>query len=369
MRAPHVLIAVLLIHLAALAISISESARPAGDFDRYYAIAANPGRPYVDYQVEHPAGTLLVFKLLARLPGGRPSFGLAIVVLDAIADAIIIGALFWGWGSAAAATGGALIVPVLGLLFNRVDAWSTAAAIVAVAAWRKDRPIALGCALAIGTAFKLWPLVLATLLVAPWRGRRSLVAMAACAATAAVLGGGAVWLTGSNGVIQVVTFRGATGWQIESLVGSLLHLTDAQTLREQSGSWRIGTSNGTVSIAMFLAAAPICVWSSWRGARLNRVGAGWLASVSSLLLLSALLSPQYMIWLAPAAAIAWVDGDTRLTVLTAIAIVLTQIFWSCYDSVLRSELAAMLAIVVRNGLLIALAAGAIARLREPATNM
>jgi hypothetical protein len=367
-RAPHVLIAVLLIHVAALAISISESAQPAGDFDRYYAIATTPGRPYVDYQVEHPVGTLLAFKLLAQLPGGRRSFGLAIVVLDAIADAIIIGALFWGWGIAAAAVGGALVVPVLGLLFNRVDAWSTAAAIVAVAAWRRDRPVVLGGALAIGTAFKLWPLVLATLLLAPWRGRRSILAMAAFAATAVVFGGGAVWLAGSNGVLQVLTFRGATGWQIESLVGSLLHLTDSQTLREQSGSWRIGTINGAVSIAMFLAAAPICVWSSWRGARLNRAGAGWLASVSTLLVLSALLSPQYVIWLAPAAAIAWVEGDTRLTVLTAIAIVLTQIFWSFYGNVLRSETPAMLAVVVRNGVLIALAACAIARLREPATN-
>ena len=44
---------------------------PAGDFDRYYEIGSSAGRPYVDYQVEHPIGTLLVFKALARLPGGR----------------------------------------------------------------------------------------------------------------------------------------------------------------------------------------------------------------------------------------------------------------------------------------------------------
>jgi hypothetical protein len=102
---------------------------------------------------------------------------------------------------------------------------------------------------------------------------------------------------GSNGLVQVLTFRGATGWQIESLVGSLVHLTDSTTLRMESGAWRIGTINSTASIAMFLAAAPICVWSSWRGARLDRVAAGWLASVSALLLLSALLSAQYVIWL------------------------------------------------------------------------
>jgi hypothetical protein len=181
-----------------------------------------------------------------------------------------------------------------------------------------------------------------------------------------MFGGGAVWLAGSKGIVQVLTFRGATGWQIESVVGSLVHLAGSDTMRIESGSWRIGTINGAVSIAMFLVAAPICVWSSWRGARIDRVGAGWLASVSTLLALSALLSPQYLIWLAPAAAIAWVDGDTGLAVMTAVAIVLTQIFWSVYGNLLRSELPWILMVVLRNGVLIALAVSAIARLtRSP----
>ena len=133
----------------------------------------------------------------------------------------------------------------------------------------------------------------------------------------------------------------------------------------ESGAWRIGTINGAVSIAMFLAAAPICLWSSWRGARLDRVGTGWLASVSALLLLSALLSAQYVIWLAPAAAIAWSDGERRLAVLTAIAIVFTQLLWSAYGSVLDGELPALLIVVVRNLLLVALTVGAMARLVAP----
>jgi hypothetical protein len=366
-RAPHILIAVLAIHAVAFAISAAQSARPAGDFDRYYEIGSTAGRPYVDYQVEHPIGTLLVFKALARLPGGRASFGLGIVILDLIADAVIVGSLLWGWGPAAAACGAAALVPVLGLFFNRVDAWSTAAAILAVAAWRHKRFVTLGCALAIGAAFKLWPVVLATLLIVPWRQRRSFAALAAFAVTAAALGGAAIWIAGMKGVVQVLTFRGATGWQIESLAGSLVHLADSQTLRMQSGAWRIGTINGAASIAMFLAAAPICVWSSWRGARLDRVGAGWLASVSALLLLSALLSAQYVIWLAPAAAIAWADGDRRLAVLTAIAIALTQVLWMYYGAVLGGELPALLLVVLRNLVLVALAVSAIARLAAPRT--
>jgi hypothetical protein len=370
-RVPFLLLAVLAvlaIHTVAFGISVAESDLPAGDFDRYYEIGSTAGRPYVDYQVEHPIATLLIFRTLARVSGGRGAFGLGIVLLNLIADLVIAGSLFWGWGLVAAVSGTAAIIPVLGLFFNRVDAWSTAAAILAVAAWRRDRPIVLGCALAIGTAFKLWPLVLATLLIVPWRRQRSMAAVAAFALTAAVLGGVAVWIAGSKALLEVLTFRGATGWQIESLAGSVVHLTDSKTLRLESGAWRIGTINGAASIAMFLAAAPICVWSSWRGARLNRVGAGWLASVSALLLLSALLSAQYVIWLAPAAGIAWAQGEKRLALLTAVAIVLTQLLWSYYGAVLAGALPALLLVVVRNVVLAAIAVSAIARLASPQTD-
>jgi hypothetical protein len=130
----------------------------------------------------------------------------------------------------------------------------------------------------------------------------------------------------------------------------------------ESGAWRIGTVNRTASIAMFLAAAPIWIWSSWRGARLSRIAAGWLASISALLLLSALLSAQYVIWLAPAAGIAWAQGEKDLAVLTAIAILLTQMLWSCYGAVLDGALPALLLVVVRNVVLAAIAVIAIARL-------
>lgn len=368
-RVPFLLLAVLAvlaIHTVAFGISVAESALPAGDFDRYYEIGSTPGRPYVDFQVEHPIATLMVFRTLARLSGSRAAFGLGIVVLNLIADLIIAGSLFWGWGVVAAVYGTAAIVPVLGLFFNRVDAWSTAAAILAVAAWRRDRPIVLGCALAIGAAFKLWPLVLATLLIAPWRQRQSPAALTAFTATAALMGGLAMAIAGSRGVLEVLTFRGATGWQIESLVGSIVHLTDPETLRMESGAWRIGTINGVASIAMFIAAAPICVWSSWRGARLDRVGAGWLASVSALLLLSALLSAQYVIWLAPAAGIAWMQGEKRLALLTAAAIALTQLLWSYYGAVLDGAVPALLLVVLRNAVLAAIAVSAIARLTTDA---
>ena len=358
-RAPWILAAALAIHAIAFVISAVESPEPAGDFDRYYEIGSTAGRPYVDYQVEHPIGTLLVFKSLARLPRGRASFGLGVVMLDLAGDAIIVASLVWGWGIVAAAYFAVTVIPVLGLFFNRIDAWSTAAAVLAVAAWRRNQPLPLGVALAIGGAFKLWPLVLAPLLVVPWRGRRSLAAMAAFAATGATLLGAALWLAGANSVVQVLTFRGARGWQIEGLVGNIIHLTSPATLRLESGSWRIGATSGPISVLMFLAAAPICLWSSWRGARLNRIGAGWLASVSALLLLSALLSAQFVIWLAPAAAIAWTDGNRRSAIIATLVVLATQLFYSFYDFVLHSRTPALLLVLLRNIVLVALAVSAI----------
>jgi hypothetical protein len=364
--ASWILAAALVIHAIAFTVSAVRSSEPAGDFDRYFEIASAPGRPYVDYQVEHPIATLLVFRMLGQPPGTRSSFGLGIVLANLVADAIIIGSLLWGWGIAAAACGAAIVIPILDLLFNRVDAWSTAAAVLAVAAWRHDKPLALGCALAVGTAFKLWPLVLAPLIVVPWRDRQTPLALGAFAATAVALGGAALWIAGSKGILQVLTFRGATGWQIESLVGSVMHLTDSKTLRMESGAWRIGTINSRASIAMFVAAAPVCIWSSWRGARLNRVGAAWLGGLTTLLLLSALLSAQYVIWLAPAAAIAWTERNKPLVVLTAVAIAFTQWLWSDYGSVLAGERVAMLIVVLRNLVLVVLAVSAIRRVASDA---
>jgi glycosyl transferase family 87 len=353
--APWILTAALVVHVVAFAISAVESPEPAGDFDRYYQIGSTAGRPYADYQVEHPIGTLLIFKSLARLPRGRASFGLGVVVLDLAGDAIIIASLVWGWGLVAAAYFAVTLIPVLGLFFNRIDAWSTAAAIVAVASWRRNRPLAIGIALAIGAAFKLWPLLFVPLLVVPWRGRGSLLALTAFIATAAALAGTALWLAGTNSVLQVLTFRGARGWQIESLVGNVLHLASARTLRLESGSWRVGATSGPVAVAMFLAAAPICLWSTWRGARNNRIGVGWLASVSALLLLSALLSAQFVIWLVPGAAIAWTDGDKRSAMVAALVVLTTQLFYAFYDFVLHSQTPALLLVLLRNAVLVSLA--------------
>ena len=119
---------------------------------------------------------------------------------------------------------------------------------------------------------------------------------------------------------------------------------------------------------MFVAAAPICIWAAGAARGSIASAPAGSPSVSTLLLLSALLSAQYVIWLAPAAGIAWDDGDGGSAVLTAIAILLTQVLLELLRSVLSSELPALLIVVLRNAVLIALAVSAIARLRRVAKN-
>jgi hypothetical protein len=84
--------------------------------------------------------------------------------------------------------------------------------------------------------------------------------------------------------------------------------------------------------------------------------------VSTLLLLSALFSAQFVGWLAPGAAIAWTEGDRRSTLLAAATIALTEIFWDRYDAVLSGAMPALMAVVVRNLVLGALLVVALRKL-------
>jgi hypothetical protein len=341
----------------------SESAAPAFDFDRYYEIGRTPADALAEYPAEHPIATVAVFRALAHLPGGRTGFGLGVVVLNLMADALIVGALLWGWGEVAAAVFALSVIPVVDLFFNRIDPWSVAAATFAVAAWRRDRPRLAGLALAVGAALKLWPLVLAGLLLAPPPGaaarfRRS--ALTTFLVTGGALGGCALLFAGWHGLVQVVTFRGASGWQIESAVGSLIHVAGA-TPRFESGAWRVGAMGGSASIAMFVVAAPLSAGGAWLAARANRVGAAWLAAVAILLLLSALLSAQYIIWLAPAAGIAWTERDRVTPVLTAFAIFLTGVLWAAFPAVIAGQAGALALVVARNAVLLSIAVSAATR--------
>lgn len=361
----RLLLYAMLIHAGISAIVLVIKGHPdGGDFDRYWSIATTAGRPYVDYEVERAPGEVLILKATAAVSGTRRGFGPLLVIGNLVADLAIVAALAWGWGIAAAAYFAVAVLPIFDLLCARLDLWSMAATTLAVAAWQRDRRLVTAIALALGGAFKLWPLPFAVLLLAPDPPPRRLAPPIAFAALGAAIGISWWMFAGWSGVRQVLTFRGAQGWQIESSVGSVLLLAGSGLVRFEAGAHRIGATGGPAPALMLGAAAAVYVWSLWKGARTGRIGAGWLAGVSVLLLLSSLFSPQFMGWLVPGAAIAWARGDRRPAVVTALAVVLTAIEWGLYSSLERGAAPAALAAVARNLVVAMIAWSAVAALER-----
>ena len=336
--------------------------KPFADFDNYYDIGLRPGRPYVDFPVEFPLGTVEAFRVIAPLAGTRQRFGVTLVVLNVMADGAIVSALYWGWGVEAAACYAIAASPLLDLFLLRLDLWSTAFATLGVAAWRRQRPALAAIGFAAGAAFKLWPLTFLPLLIVPFRARKIATPLATAAAAGIVILGLWLWVAGPLGVYQVLTFRGARGWEVESTVGGLWMLFDRSSARLESGAWRIGSSSGPISIAVFAAGTLTSSWMVWRGARTGHLGAGWAGGIGALLALSALLSPQFAIWMAPAAGIAWAEGDWGVALMTALIVFLTNLEFKSFAPLLRGEPAGLFLVLLRNAVLVLFALATARRL-------
>ena len=221
--------------IAVVAAAVGRVPTPGSDFDNFYEIGTKPGRPYVDFAVEYPVATAQAFRLLAPAAGTRERFGVTLVIVSAVADIAVAAALYWGWGIEAVVCYLLIVAPVADLFFLRTDMWSTALATLGVAAWHRARPTAAALGFAIGAAFKLWPLTFLPLLLVPVCARRAVPLATAAAAGLAILGWW-LWIAGPAGLYQVLTFRGARGWEIESIVGGVMMAGDLSSMRLEHGA-------------------------------------------------------------------------------------------------------------------------------------
>lgn len=350
----------LAIHLPIVVVAVDQTKRmgPDSDFTNYYNIGTRSGRPYVDFPVEFPVTTAQTFRAVARIAGDRDRFGLILVMTSAVADVAIVGALGWGWGIEAAACYALIAIPLLDLVLLRFDLWPTALATIAVAAWRRERPALAAIGLVAGGAFKLWPLMFFPLLLvssSASSARRRISTLGAAIAAGLALLTEWLWVAGPSGLYQVLTFRGARGWEIESTVGAAWLLIDQTSMRVESGAWRIGTIVGPTALALFALGAVPCLWMIWRGARTGHLGAGWAGGISVLLLMSALLSAQFAIWLAPAGGIAWVEKDRRTAVLIGVVVFFTNLVFKSFNPLTHGSPRAIATVLARNLLLAVLA--------------
>ena len=235
---------------------------------------------------------------------------------------------------------------------------------------------ALGFALlGAGTMTKLFPGLLALVAIV-WlagRGERR-AALRGAIVFAAVVVAISLPLSGA-GYLQSFAFHLDRPVQIESTPASVLFAlggsdvtgTNVRPDRFKSNGLDGGYADAVEAVFALLVVLALA-GIAWLAGRLRERRAMVLCGFAALLAFVALgkvLSPQYVIWLAPFAALCWVWGRRAAAALTAAAIALTHVeFPSRYFDLINVRTDVVLVVAARNALLLAalaVLAGGLAR--------
>ncbi len=364
----------------------TQSAYLTGDLTGHYWPAAGHlvagETPYKTFLYEYPPGSL-PFLAAARWLGGTPaSFGVAWVGLMAVLDAgvavLLRGATrrraLWLW---------LIAVPLIGPVSVARNDMVVAAVFVAGFVLLCDgRHVAGGAVWAFGVLAKLWPVVpLAVWLVGRSRGRGRTLAGAGCVlavATVALLVGGAL----SPMVTSLASYHGDRPLEIESSWAVVLMLIAAAHGRILPQTFSFGSLNlapaGVPSgvhvaayvlteVAQVAAVVTALTLTVRRRAALSLATVAWLslATVAAGLAVAPVLSPQYELWvLAAACAVLLVDQGRLARAaawLVGASALVTQVeFPYHFRALTQQRLSAVVVTGVRDALLVALAAVAVA---------
>lgn len=334
-----------------------------GDVRRFHRIAESPGTPWRDFDVEYPP-VMWVAIVVLDAPSLRWTTA-SIVLSQFVCDVAIAAALAYAWSRRAAlwylALGATLVV--FPFIYLRLDLLSVALAIWGFALVRRRREVAGGGLLAAACLAKLWPVVVLPMLVVQRRWR----ALAAVVVTGAV--GVVAWVAavGTTGLDQVLSFRGSRGWEIESIGGMFVRAFTHDPVAVENGAWRVGISAvqwGKPLTAAMLAVV-VALWAlAWRRARDEVLVEAItpLAAVSAFLAFSTLLSPQFVYWLLPFAAIAAAARRYVPALIVGAIVLLSNVFLYAIKEVIWGETWAVALVVVRNALVVALLAWCVAEL-------
>lgn len=245
--------------------------------------------------VEFPPLSLLVIRPLRGITNLEAAVLVHLVVQAClhVATAIV---LWRGWGARVLSRHLAFTLPILPLLLMRLDLLSVLLVAVGLLAVARDRDELGGVLLGAGVLAKIWPGVLLVL----HARRRPNVAVAGVATVAV---GGLAWvaMVGWDAVGQVLGFRGATGWHMESVAGVLYRALVGGEPAIESGAWRLGTADRRVILVLALIGIVGLAWRLWRAGSERE---DQVFGVALLLVVAPLLSPQYMAWLAVPLALA-----------------------------------------------------------------
>ena len=348
-----------------------------------YARLLHDGQlPYVDFGFEYPPLAAIPI-WLAGLPGLDPksiewSFG------------VLMGACLLAGQQLAARIAGSdrdgltvawllVLTPVLvgAAVRTHFDPLPIAIALAGLLALTRERHDLAFVLLGLGTMTKLFPGLLAVVALAWLLGRGEWrVALRGAAIFTAVVVAISLPLAG-QGYLDSFTFHLDRPVQIEStpatvlfaLGGSDVTGTNLRPDRFKSNGLDGGHAAGVeAAFAVLLIAVLVAITGlAARRPDTRHVVMCGFAALLAFVTLGKVFSPQYVIWLAPFGALAWVWRLHVVAVLTAGAIVLTQVeFPSRYFDLINVEHGVVLIVAARNMLLLIALVALIVRLERGA---
>jgi hypothetical protein len=239
------------------------------------------------------------------------------------------------------------VVPLGLIAYFRLDFITMFCATIAMVAMVQNRRY-VGATVA-GFAAKLWPILFVAPMVLQRKWRDAVLAVAGSAAV--VL---AWWLYTPDGFHQFLQFRQGDGFQVESIPGSIAMLFGAQphisfgAVNVPDAGWEWVQ---VVMTALLLGLPAVMFVAAWRDRERVDLVALLGTFVAIALLCQRLLSPQFLVWLAPFVVWLWPRHQAPGK-LFAIAGWLTLVIIQFYDWYLGHDLAIEGICVARNAVLV-----------------
>ena len=298
------------------------------DPNNYLAIGnqvLDGGTPYVTVPVEHLPVSLIPivgFSLLVQL------FDVPIVVLWPVLMGLLFLAtvVLWHLGGFDAEISRRFVLvslPLLPLVLSRLEPWVVFLCVLSIALYHRRSFVLGGLGTVVAALAKGWPVILIAI---PWKERRPWVAVGAATVSIGLLGVVALQPLFRQG-------RDFTGIHTETVVGSATLITRALLAEPlgvftTAGAWYVSIGSWSVLLNLVPGAAigilslVVLRRSATQPAVLTSLGIGTIA----IILVSPLLSPQFIFWITP--FVAFASRKVRLIyILVGVLTLITVVFW------------------------------------------
>ena len=284
----------------------------------------NDKTPYSEVKIEYPPGSLVLIALPGALSTDPDTFRLLFIIEMIVVDVLGAVALWFlgrRWKSQYGLWAWVFLIPFLGPIAHvRLDLVPAVFTIWAFERAAAKRWLESGAAIGVGTAVKLYPIALLPILLIVAYRRRQMLLGAVLPLIAMLLPylGSLSELTDS-----VLGYQTGRGIQVESTWGILL-LVASNLGYGVSTIYNFGAFHVISGISRFLdtlatiVSAAVAIATYWWTYRYAKRGDVRTAAVASLALLSLLLavsavwSPQFLVWLIALAAVALCARGERL---------------------------------------------------------